>query len=468
MADSPSFRAAKQKLENQMTDKQQRLMFILTGNCRYESSSAKEEAIELLENEIEDRNNAIVRLEAQSCCDSCKTQADVRHKCRIRVTKYNEKLPTMKLMMEKVLVTVECVDCWRKYDLQQRAERTVATKDEIFSAIEMLSSSQQWRDLENIAYRRAQRFPANFGKTGEELFQEALSQTWDGRKKWNIAAVDFFGHMLFAIKNIAFGWEQEFYRRKPLLEVDNVIYNAEGDEISVFENVAASDPPTDQCLSTKDEVERLFGKFGDDRPATAILQAQREGVSSACEIMQDQKLTRRQYEAAWRRIRSQKSVLIIEEYDRLLELFVRLLRAMDFAVVTASTASEGLRLYRKYGPFDVVIVSCLRDLNGVELALNIRKRNPLQNMIITTIYSSEEDVVRPSELAHVPVLLKPYKTELRAALDSFANSVKDEPVNRCRQKRRSGTTVKMRIPLRIGSKPKLPKRDGILNATPSS
>jgi DNA-binding response OmpR family regulator len=164
-----------------------------------------------------------------------------------------------------------------------------------------------------------------------------------------------------------------------------------------------------------------------------------------------------------RRIRSQKSALIVEEYDQVLELFARSLRAMEFAVVTASSASEGLRLYRECGPFDVVMMS---HLNGVELAMNIRQRCPSQNMIITTTHCSEEDVVRPSELAHVPILLKPFsKTTLQAALDGFANSAKE---NRCRQKRRKVPTFKIRMPLRIDRASKLAKRDGIHSTTPTS
>lgn len=462
MADSSSFRNAMQKLEDQMIDKQQRLGYILTGNCRYASPSAEKEAKEVLENEIEDRKNAIERLETQSYCDSCETQADVRETCRIGVTKYTEKLPTMKLTMEKVLVTVECVDCRRKHDSQRRADRIVATKEEIVREIQMLPFSQ-WQDLKKFAYRRARGFPANLGKTGEDLFQEALLQTFDGRKKWNMAAVDIFGHLLFAMKNIAHAWEE---KRQSTLE--SVTHNAEGDELSRLDNKPSSDPAVDKCISARDEVERLFGKFREDEVATAILQAELEGGTTAREIMQKQSLTKRQYESARRRIRFQKSVLIVEEYDQLLGLFARLLKSMDFAVVTAGTAAEGLRLYKECGPFEVVIISHLLDLNGVELAMNIRKRSPSQNMIITTTYSCEEDVIRPSELARVPILLKPFsKTELRAALESLANNAA-QPASRCRQNRRRGTAVKMRVPLRIVSASKSPKRNELLNAAPPS
>src|SRR5208282_5080301 len=45
--------------------------------------------------------------------------------------------------------------------------------------------------------------------------------------------------------------------------------------------------------------------------------------------------SRQQYTAGWRRIHARKSILIIEEDYQVRELFVRLVMAMDFAVVTA-------------------------------------------------------------------------------------------------------------------------------------
>lgn len=461
MAEFHSLCTAKQQLEKEMTDHQLRLMSILTG--RSEGWAGEKE---ILESQIEDRNCAIEKLEAQSCCDACGTRAELPEAFRVRIMRYSAKRPPTNLEVERVLVTLECANCRNKCDSRREPERSLATKEEIVRAIEMLACSEQWQELKKCAYRRTQRFPASLGKTSEDLFQEALVSTLEGRKNWNMAAVDFFGHLLFAMKNIAHGWEEKFYRWESTLEADSVTHNEEGDEISRLAIARSSHPSAYDCLSAKDEVERLFGKFRDDREATAILQAQREGEATAREIMQEQKLTKRQYEAARRRIHFQKSVLIIEEDDHVRELLVRLLKAMDFGVVTTSTASEGLRLYRKCGPFDVVMMSYSLVPNGVELALNIRKRSPSQSMIITTTYGSEEDVVRPSELAHVAVLLKPFsKDELRAALDSFANSAKE---NRCRQTRRKVPTFKIRMPLRIDRASKLPKRDGIHGTTPTS
>jgi CheY-like chemotaxis protein len=457
MVDSPlSLNDAKQQLEKEMTDRQRLWMNIFTGQT--EDVAAKKE---LLESEIEDRKFGIEKLETQSCCDHCGTQVGVPEMFRVRITQYRAKLPLTTLVIEKVHVRAECAACSSSCDSYPELGKIIATKFEIVRAIEMLSCSEQWQDLKKNAYWRAQRFPANLGKTGEDLVQEALVSTLEGRKNWNMAAVDIFGHLLFAMKNIAHGWEEKFYRWESTVEA--VTHNAGGVELSLLDNKPSGDPSVYESVSARDEVERLFGKFREDRVATAILQAQLKGVTTAREIMQEQSLTKRQYEAGRRRIRSQKSALIVEEYDQVLELFARSLRAMEFAVVTASSASEGLRLYRECGPFDVVMMS---HLNGVELAMNIRQRCPSQNMIITTTHCSEEDVVRPSELAHVPILLKPFsKTTLQAALDGFANSAKE---NRCRQTRRKVPTFKIRMPLRIDRASKLPKRDGIHSTTPTS
>jgi DNA-binding response OmpR family regulator len=466
MADSYSFLDAKQQLENEMTDRQKRLISILTGQCRCESSAAENE---LLENEIEDRKIALEKLEVQSCCDCCGTQGDIRETFRVRLTKYSEKLLTINLVMqmEKVRVSMECADCWRKCDSQQRPERMVATRDEIDRAIDILTPTER-RKLQKWADRRVRRLgQASCGRNWEDLFNDAVLSTLNDRKKWNTSAVDFVGHMWFAIKNISFCWEQKFNEWEPSLESDSIIRNAEGDEMSPLENIDSADPSVlarapwlprpepapDESLIEKEERGRIFRTFANDKEASAVLQARLEGMTMAREIMQEHNLTKRQYEAARKRIRCQKSALVIEEHDQVLELVVRWLKAMGFAVLTASVAEGGLRLYGECSPFDIVMISYSPKLNGVELATDILKKNPSQRIIMTTTYSSEEDVVRPSELIHVPILLKPFrKRELHTVLQSSANTVREKPANCFRPKRRRATAIRLRLRVKAAKK----------------
>jgi CheY-like chemotaxis protein len=463
--DNPhSFLEATQQLENEMADRQQRLINILTGRCKYESSSAEKDAKELLENEIESRKNVLERLEAQGCCDSCGAQVEVGE-TRIRMTKYCEKLATINLMAEKVRVSLECLYCWRKYDLQQRPERTVATKDEIFSAIKTLTPTQ-WRKLQKFADWRVRGLGrASCGRTGEDLLQEALVSTFTGAEKagagrrWNKSGVDFFGYLRGAIRGISFCWKKKCSEWEPSLESDNVTRNAEGDEMSPFEDLASSEPAADQCLSAKEEIERKFRIFANNKEASAVLQARLEGMTTAREIMQEHNLSKRHYEAGLKQIRCQKSALVIEEHDQVLRLVERLLQQMGYAVCTTCTSGEGLRLYRECGPFDVVMISYSPKLNGVELATDILKKNPSQRMIITTTYSSNEDVVRPSELIHIPILLKPFvKSELRTVLQSFANTLREKPANCFRPKGRGATAIRLRLALPDTSASRQPKQ----------
>jgi len=441
MADSPfSWFEAKQQLENEMADRQRRLVQLLTGQHPYKSSAAEQD---ILENEIENRKTAFEQLSGQCSCTCCGTQVEVRETCFVHLTKYKENLPTMDGMVDKVRVRAECADCRNKYDSHKQPARVVATQDEIVRAIEALSPKQM-RRLEKYAYWRVQGVGrASLGRTGEDLFQEALLSTCKGAKRWYKEHVDFFGHLRSAIRNIAFGWKQKRKQWEPFyLEADIIASNADGDEVSPLENVAGSDLAPDQYLSAKEEVKRIFKRFGNDKEVSAVLQAHLEGVTTAREIMQEHNLTKREYEGARRRIRSQKSALVIEEHDQVSQLLVRWLKPMEFAVVTARAGDEGLRLYGECGPFDVVILSYSTTVNGVQIATNIRKKNASQRVIITTTYSSEEDVVRPAELTHIPILLKPFgRNELRRVLESFANAVKEKPPNCFRPKRRRTGTL---------------------------
>ncbi|MBZ5547190.1 MAG: response regulator [Acidobacteriia bacterium] len=470
MADSYSFLDAKQQLENEMTDRQKRLINIRTAQHRYESSAAEEE---LLENEIEDRKIALERLEAQTCCDCCRTQVDVRETFRIRMSKYSEKSPTINLMVEKVLVRLECAECVRReYDSQQRPER-IATKDEIEQAFEMLTPAER-RELRNSAdYRVHGLGRAGRGRTGEDLLQEALLSTWTGAedagkgRHWKKSRVDFIGYLKGAMRRISWGWKEKFSEREPWLESEVIISNPEADEMSPFENVASSEPAADQCLSVKEEIERRFKIFANDKEAIAVLQARLEGMTTAREIMQEHNLTKRHYEAALKQIRCQKSALVIEEHDQVGRLVERLLKQMGYAVCTTCDSGEGLRLYWECSPFDVVMISYSPNLNGVGLATDIFKKNPTQRMIITTTYSSEEEVVRPSQLIHIPILLKPFgRSELRTVLQSSTNTVREKPANCFRPERRRATAIRLRLPLPDTRASRLPKPKRTLNAPP--
>ena len=65
---------------------------------------------------------------------------------------------------------------------------------------------------------------------------------------------------------------------------------------------------------------------------------------------------------------SSKSALLVENDESLLNFLRRSLKDEGYAVRTASSSEEGLRLYRDCAPFNVVLIDyCLPESNSVEV-----------------------------------------------------------------------------------------------------
>jgi hypothetical protein len=290
MAKSFYLSYAKQLLEDEMAHRQRELVSILTG--RLPDAITRRE---VLETEIADRQLALEKLDKQTCCDRCGNRVSDPETLRVRITKYQSVLANA--LAEKAGIRMECESCCRP-----------ATTHEIQRAIEGLQDAE-WRKLKKYADARARYFPPNLGKTGEDLFQEALARTWTGAKKWKLAAVDFPGHVRFAIRNIAYVWKEQFYKSQFALESDNVAYNAEGEEISLTEKAASIEPSIEQTLIAREKINHLLAMLGNDKAILTLLAAFCEGADTPQNIRLETGLTKRQFEQARKRIQSQIAFL---------------------------------------------------------------------------------------------------------------------------------------------------------------
>jgi len=130
---------------------------------------------------------------------------------------------------------------------------------------------------------------------------------------------------------------------------------------------------------------------------------------------------------------SSKSALLVENDESLLNFLRRSLKDEGYAVRTASSSEEGLRLYRDCAPFNVVLIDyclpesnsveidyCAPQTNGIELAMAIREINPSQGIIIAAFdYRNAGEVPRPRELMHIPLLIDISKFQLRSLLEKI-------------------------------------------------
>ena len=126
-----------------------------------------------------------------------------------------------------------------------------------------------------------------------------------------------------------------------------------------------------------------------------------------------------------------RSALVIEHDQSLSRMFTKFLKDEDYVVRTAWESEDALGLYRDCAPFDVVLVDYLMPRrHGVDVALEILKQDPTQPMIIIAPeFQTEDDVPRPNELPHIPLLLDMNNAGLRKILEKFQSWATREEVD---------------------------------------
>jgi CheY-like chemotaxis protein len=131
---------------------------------------------------------------------------------------------------------------------------------------------------------------------------------------------------------------------------------------------------------------------------------------------------------------SHKSALLVESDPSLLILLRTSLKNEGYAVRTAANSEEGLRLYRDFATFNVVLIDYFvppRDgfkidylapvqTHGTALATAIRDFDRSQRMIIAALdYRDAEGVIRPPELMNIPLLIDISNFQLRGLLEKI-------------------------------------------------
>jgi two-component system KDP operon response regulator KdpE len=121
------------------------------------------------------------------------------------------------------------------------------------------------------------------------------------------------------------------------------------------------------------------------------------------------------------------SVLIIDDEAQIRKLLTITLEANDYAVTEATTAKEGKALVASHPPDVVLLDLGLPDENGHEVLKHLREwfSNPI---IILSVQSSEDDIVKALDHGANDYLVKPFRTgELVARIRSaLRQSTTDE------------------------------------------
>lgn len=126
---------------------------------------------------------------------------------------------------------------------------------------------------------------------------------------------------------------------------------------------------------------------------------------------------------------SKATVLVIDDEAQIRKLLSITLQSHDFNVVEASTAKEGLAIVVSHPPDLVLLDLGLPDRNGHEVLQHLREwfTNPI---IILSVQSSEEDIVKALDHGANDYLVKPFRTgELMARIRSAIRKGNPEESN---------------------------------------
>lgn len=110
--------------------------------------------------------------------------------------------------------------------------------------------------------------------------------------------------------------------------------------------------------------------------------------------------------------RTQGTLLVVEDEDRLRSLVAQFLRSEGFEVVEACNGPEGVERYSDSGPFDLVLVDLnLPIYSGVEVCRRIKHDHPDQRMMVCSaaILPNHENALSALGVDHY--LTKPYHPE---------------------------------------------------------
>jgi DNA-directed RNA polymerase specialized sigma24 family protein len=174
------------------------------------------------------------------------------------------------------------------------AEAQAASVDEIHQAVLNMTTADLVR-LRTFAQYRLH-VSGHFGTTSwEDVLQDAMLLTLNGRRRWNKAGVDFVGHLIGVMRSTISHYEDE-----PEVVSDRT--SPAGTVLSPLDTIETSAPSADDQLITIQRTQAIYDFFAGDATVQCILQGWREGLTLP-EIQAAHQLDKTECETAVRRLR---------------------------------------------------------------------------------------------------------------------------------------------------------------------
>jgi len=121
-------------------------------------------------------------------------------------------------------------------------------------------------------------------------------------------------------------------------------------------------------------------------------------------------------------------ILIVDDETRILMLLQSLLKANNYAALTAKSGEEALSMLKEDASFDIVITDLrMAPMDGMTLFHEIKKIYPAMPVILLTAYASVETAIDAMKNGAFDYMTKPFKVdELIAILKRAEEHIKNE------------------------------------------
>lgn len=187
-------------------------------------------------------------------------------------------------------------------------EKEAASPDEISQAIEGLTVANL-RKLQNFArFRMAALGHLSRGLDAEDLLEEAMTATLDGRRTWRKSSVTFVNHLMAVMRSTSDNWATRGDRREV---VEAELYGRDQDEDEPDDLLGAVEPTTagqERQLIEKEALEALEVSVSDDPIAREVLSALQLGLKGQ-DLKDTLGITEDQLRAAMRKIERRAQAL---------------------------------------------------------------------------------------------------------------------------------------------------------------
>lgn len=192
----------------------------------------------------------------------------------------------------------------KKGDLTSRRvpESSAASGEDVAAAIEALTE-QELRRLKQYARSRILILNRRAsGRNHHDLLQQAVTDTLSGERRWNKEAVDFLGHLVGAMRSIAWKWGKQFDADEPHLESESIRTGPSGKEYNPVLNATSPALDARRVAAAKAQLEHVESLVA-GRPLAALIVAGMCDKMTGPEIKQELEISQTQLETEMRWVR---------------------------------------------------------------------------------------------------------------------------------------------------------------------